>query len=88
MHPFNELWQAPLLRHFNLNTIKKPTGVGDMEYIIQVMEPTILWPEVHAMSTNITANFTKFIYEDIICWFVCIPFFTFNGGYSPAGDSV
>lgn len=65
--PYNESWQAPLLRHFNLDTIHMPTEVGGMEYIIQATEPTILWPEARAMSSNTAANVAKFIYKDIIC---------------------
>lgn len=78
--PYNESWQAPLLRHFNLDTIHMPTGVGGMEYIIQATEPTILWPEARAISSNTAANVAKFIYEDIICRFLCVPYFTFDGG--------
>lgn len=78
--PYNESWQAPLLRHFNLDSIKMPKGVGGYDYIIQAVEPTILWPEARAVSGNGAAAVAKFIYEDIICRFGCVPYFTFDGG--------
>ncbi|KAJ3884272.1 hypothetical protein GG344DRAFT_60681, partial [Lentinula edodes] len=57
-----------------------PTGVGGCDYIIQAIEPTILWPEARAVKGNTAANVAKFIYEDIICRFGCVPYFTFDGG--------
>lgn len=78
--PYNESWQAPLLQHFNLDSIKMPTGVGGCDNIIQAIKPTILWPEARAVVGNTAANVAKFIYEDIICCFGCVPYFTFDGG--------
>lgn len=78
--PYNESWQAPLLRHFNLDSIKMPNGVGGVDRIIQATEPTILWPEARAISGSTAAPVAKFIYEDIICCFGCVPYFTFDGG--------
>lgn len=78
--PYNESWQAPLLRHFNLDSIAMPTGTGGVDRIIQATEPTILWTEARAVTGAGAAPVARFIYEDIICQFGCVPYFTFDGG--------
>uniref|UniRef100_A0A0W0FG47 Putative polyprotein n=1 Tax=Moniliophthora roreri TaxID=221103 RepID=A0A0W0FG47_MONRR len=43
--PYSASWQVPLLRHFNIDCIHMPSGIRGFEYIVQAVEPTILWPE-------------------------------------------
>jgi hypothetical protein len=78
--PYNESWQAPLLRHFNLDSIHMCDGVGGMKYIIHAVEPTILWPEARAVKVLDAKTVARFIYEDIVCRFACVPFMTIDGG--------
>jgi hypothetical protein len=61
-------------------------GIGDMEYIVQVTEPTILWPEAKALKTVDARSIAKFIYEHIICRFACVPFITFGSGSEFKGE--
>jgi hypothetical protein len=78
--PYNQSWQAPLLRHFHLDTIHMPKGSGGVEYIIHAFEPTILWPEAKALKELTAKNVASFIYKYIICWFACVPFISMDGG--------
>ena len=48
--------------------------------------PTILWTEARAVTGGGAAPVAKFIYEDIICRFGCIPYFTFDGGLEFQGE--
>ncbi|KAJ7830608.1 hypothetical protein B0H13DRAFT_2371914 [Mycena leptocephala] len=59
--PYNVFWQAPLVLHFNLDSIHMCAGVEGMNYIIHAVEPTILWPDAKALRVLDA----KFIYEDI-----------------------
>jgi hypothetical protein len=63
-----------------------PKGVGDMNYIVQATEPTILWPEAKALKALNARSIAKFIYEHIICRFACVPFITFDGGSEFKGE--
>ncbi len=78
--PYNISWQSPLLRHFNLDCIHMPPGVGGFKYIVQALEPTILWPEAKALKTLTAAAVAKFIYQDLICRFGCIPSISMDAG--------
>ncbi|PBK58225.1 hypothetical protein ARMSODRAFT_900673, partial [Armillaria solidipes] len=57
-----------------------PSGVGGFEYIVQAIERTILWAEARALKSQTSRLVAKFIYEEIICRFSCVPFFSFDGG--------
>jgi hypothetical protein len=80
MLPYDVSWQAPLLRHFNLDSIHMSAGVSNLNYIIHAVEPTILWPEAKALQTLDAKSVAKFIYENIVCRFACVPFITMDGG--------
>ncbi len=62
-----------------------PTGVGGVEYIVQAIERTILWPEAQSLKRLTSKAVAKFIYE-LICRFGCIPIFTFDGGTEFKGE--
>jgi hypothetical protein len=78
--PYEVSWQAPLLRHFNLDSIHMCAGIEGMNYIIHAVEPTILWPEARALRVLDAKSVAKFIYEDIVCRFACVPYITVDGG--------
>ncbi|TFK58085.1 hypothetical protein BDN72DRAFT_740981, partial [Pluteus cervinus] len=50
------------------------------KYILQAVDPSTGWPEARAVSKNNSENWAKFIYEDIICRFGCIPLCVVDGG--------
>jgi hypothetical protein len=56
------------------------TGIGNLNYIVHAVEPTILWPEAKALRTLDAKSVAKFIYEYIVCRFACVPFITMDGG--------
>ena len=78
--PYNVSWQAPLLRHFNLDTIHMTVGSQGYEYIIHAIEPTILWTEAKALKKLSARAVADFIYREIICRFSCVPFISIDGG--------
>jgi hypothetical protein len=84
--PYNESWQAPLLRHFNLDCIHMPSGVQGYSFIVQAIEPTILWPEARSLKELTARGVARFIYEEIICRFACVPFISFDGGSEFKGE--
>jgi hypothetical protein len=55
-------------------------GIGNLNYIIHAVEPTILWPEAKALRTLDAKSVAKFIYENIVCRFACVPFIMMDGG--------
>ena len=57
-----------------------PDGYGGKKFLLQVTEPGIGWPEAWASRKNDSASWAKFLYEDIICRFGCIPLFIIDGG--------
>ena len=57
-----------------------PDGKGGFKYLYQAIEPVIEWPEARAEHVNNSECWAKFIYEDIICCFGCIPFFHVDNG--------
>lgn len=84
--PYSESWLAPLLRHFDLDTIKMPTGAGGFEYIIQAIERTILWIEGRALRAANARSVAKFIYEELVCRFSCVPCITTDNGSEFQGE--
>uniref|UniRef100_A0A0W0FDA2 Putative polyprotein n=1 Tax=Moniliophthora roreri TaxID=221103 RepID=A0A0W0FDA2_MONRR len=63
-----------------------PTGVGGYKYIFQAIEPTILWPEARALKALKSSSVAKFIYEELISRFACIPVLSFDGGSEFKGE--
>jgi hypothetical protein len=55
-------------------------GIGGMKYIIQAVEPSILWPEARAVKKLDAPTVARFIYEDIVCRVTCVPFISVDGG--------
>ncbi len=84
--PYSESWQAPLLRHFDLDTIHMPTGLGGFEYVIQAIERTILWIEARALRSATARAVARFIYEEIVCRFSCVPVITMDNGAEFQGE--
>lgn len=84
--PYSESWLAPSLRHFDLDTIHMPTGAGGFEYVIQAIERTILWIEGRALRQATARAVSRFIYEDIVCRFSCVPVLTMDNGSEFLGE--
>ncbi|KAK0216012.1 hypothetical protein IW262DRAFT_1276377, partial [Armillaria fumosa] len=61
-------------------------GTGGAQYIVQAIERTILWPEARALKKQTSKAVAKFIYEEIICRFGCVPMFSFDGGSEFKGE--
>jgi hypothetical protein len=57
-----------------------PDGHGGCKFLLQAMEPVIAWPEACVSQRNDSETWAKFIYQDIICCFGCIPSFQIDGG--------
>lgn len=77
---FSPTWNTAILRRFDLDTVYMESGHGGKHFLLQAIEPSINWPEARAARRNDSETWAKFIYEDIICRFGCIPFFTVDGG--------
>lgn len=78
--PFSPTWNSAILRRFDLDTVHMESGYGGKNYLLQAIEPSINWPEARAAAKNDSETWARFIYEDIICRFGCIPFFVVDGG--------
>jgi hypothetical protein len=57
-----------------------PNGHNGMHYLLQATEPAIGWPKAHTSRNNDSKSWAKFIYEEIICRFSCIPCFLVDSG--------
>jgi hypothetical protein len=78
--PYSSTWNSTILRRFDLDTVHMPDGYGGKKFLLQAIEPGISWPEARASRKNDSASWAKFLYEDIICRFGCIPLFIIDGG--------
>jgi hypothetical protein len=78
--PYSPTWSTAILRKFCLDTIHMPDGFGGMKFLLQAIDPSINWPEARAAKRNDSKTWAKFIYEDIISRFACVPFFVTDGG--------
>ncbi|RDX44443.1 hypothetical protein OH76DRAFT_1317772, partial [Lentinus brumalis] len=56
------------------------------EYIIQAIERTILWIEARALRQAMARAVARFIYEEIICRFSCVPVITMDNGAEFQGE--
>jgi hypothetical protein len=77
---FESTWNSAILRRFDLDTVYMPEGQGGMKFLLQAVEPAIAWPEARASRKNDSESWAKFIYQEIICRFGCIPSFKVDGG--------
>jgi hypothetical protein len=55
-------------------------GQGGKHFLLQAIEPSINWPEACTAAKNDSKTWAKFIYEDIISCFGCIPIFVVDNG--------
>ena len=78
--PFAPTWNTAILRRFDLDTVHMEDGYGGKHFLLQAIEPSINWPEAHAAAKNDSKTWAKFIYEDIISRFGCIPIFVVDNG--------
>lgn len=78
--PFSATWNSAILRRFDIDTVHMEKGYGGKRYLMQAIEPSIGWIEARATAKNCAENWARFLYEEIICRFGCIPHFTNDGG--------
>lgn len=78
--PFSPTWNTTILRTFHLDTKQLEKGFGGKKYLLRAIEPSIGWPEARAVGKNNSENWAKFIFEEIITRFGCIPVFVADGG--------
>jgi hypothetical protein len=78
--PFSATWNSAILRRFDLDTVHMEDGFGGKSYLLQAIEAAINWPEARASTKNDSEAWARFMYEDIICRFGCIPYFLTDGG--------
>lgn len=55
-------------------------GYGGKHFLLQAIEAAINWPEAWASKKNDSETWARFIYEEIICRFGCIPYCVTDGG--------
>jgi hypothetical protein len=78
--PYSSTWNSTILRRFDLDTVHMPDEYGGKRFLLQATEPGIGWPEARASRKNDSASWAKFLFEEIICRFGCIPLFIIDGG--------
>ena len=78
--PFSSTWNSTILRRFDLDTVHMPKGRGGKKFLLQAVEPAIGWPEARASKRNDSESWAKFIFEEVICRFGCIPLLKVDGG--------
>jgi hypothetical protein len=52
---------------------------GGKHFLLQALEPAIGWPEARASKLCDSKSWAKFIFEEIISRFGCIPYFVVDG---------
>ncbi|KAJ3528184.1 hypothetical protein NMY22_g9515 [Coprinellus aureogranulatus] len=56
------------------------TGIHGKQFVISAVDSFSGWIEARALKKADSEAVARFIYEDVICRFSCIPFFTVDGG--------
>ena len=77
---FSPTWNSGILRHFDLDTIHMPDGVGGMKYLLQVTNPTMSWVEAQAARKRNSETWAKFLYEEVYSHFGCVLLCLVDGG--------
>ncbi|KAJ3504975.1 hypothetical protein NMY22_g17741 [Coprinellus aureogranulatus] len=78
--PYSASWPAAVLRHFHLDTQFMEKGIRGKRYIISAVDSSSGWIEARALKKADSEAVAKFVYEEVICRFSCIPYFTMDGG--------
>jgi hypothetical protein len=79
--PYSPSWVSTILRHFHLDTIEmSKVGVGGYKYIMHAVDVASCHQEAKPAIHNNAETWAKFIYNELICRFSCIPFITVDGG--------
>ncbi|RDB28645.1 hypothetical protein Hypma_014867 [Hypsizygus marmoreus] len=77
---FSPTWNSAILREFDLDTIHMGSGMYGKHYVISAIEPASGWPEARAVAKNDSETWARFIYEEIVCRYGCIPIVRCDGG--------
>lgn len=78
--PYSPSWSASILRHFHLDTQYMEVGLHGKRFVISAVDSFSGWIEARALKKADSEAVARFIYEDVICRFSCIPYFTVDGG--------
>jgi len=64
---FSPTWNSGILRHFDLDTVHMPDGIGGMKFLLQATDPSIYWVGAHAARCASSEIWAKFLYEEVYC---------------------
>ncbi len=78
--PYKSARVPTILRHFGMDTVHMSAGYGGKNYIIQAHDSLSQWPEAEAIAKANHHTIARFVYQNIICRFGCIPFITVDHG--------
>lgn len=78
--PINPTWVPTIFRKFNLDLVDMGITSGGYKYIVDMRDDLSGWIEARMLASKSSADIAKFIYEDVICRFGCIPQITTDNG--------
>ncbi|KAF9254132.1 hypothetical protein L218DRAFT_809021, partial [Marasmius fiardii PR-910] len=63
-----------------------PPGRGGYHHIVQAIKLTILSNEAKALKELTSHAIARFIYNNLICCFACVPYLSMDGGSKFKGE--
>jgi hypothetical protein len=82
-HPkvmINPKWVPTILRKFNLDLVEMGIRSSGFEYIVDMRDDLTGWLEARMLNQKSSETIAKFIWQDVICRFGCIPQITTDNG--------
>jgi hypothetical protein len=82
-HPkvrINPTWVPTILRKFNMDLVEMGIRSSGYEYIVDVRDDLTGWLEVRMLARKSADAVADFLWQDVICWFGCIPQITTDNG--------
>lgn len=78
--PLLPTWSTAVMRKFFLDTTQLDIGLYGMHYVLKAVDDVSGWPEARTSKKNNLNSWVRFLFEDVILQFSCIPIIICNGG--------
>lgn len=78
--PINPTWVATVFRKFNMDLVEPGIESDGYNFIIDMRDDLTGWLEARTLEHKTSDAIAKFIYQDVICRYGCIPQITTDNG--------
>lgn len=78
--PLNVAYPQTILRKIHLDTVHMPKGSGGYKYILHAHDDLSGWTEARAVRTCDSKVWARFLFEEVLARYSCVPLFIVDGG--------